>query len=183
MRAVPGEGLDIPIWLLGSSGFSAQLAGQLGLPFSFASHFAPDYLMPALDLYRRSFQPSRHLEKPYAMVALNIVAADTEAQAAYLATSQQQQFLNIIRGRTGMMKPPVDSMDGLWSEQEREVLSNMMRYSIIGTKQTIKDRLPQIREETGADEFIIAGQMYDQTARLRSYELVAEAVNETYSEQ
>ncbi|KKC48209.1 luciferase [Paenibacillus sp. D9] len=178
VRAVPGEGLDIPIWLLGSSGFSAQLAGELGLPFSFASHFAPDYLIPALHLYRSSFKPSRHLDKPYAMVAINIVAADSEAQAAYLATSQQQQFLNIVRGRTGMLKPPVDSMDGLWSEQEKAVLASTLRYSIVGTKETIKTRLPEIQQETGADEFIIAGQIYDQEARLKSYRIAAEAVNE-----
>ncbi|MGU3471756.1 LLM class flavin-dependent oxidoreductase [Paenibacillus sp. D51F] len=178
VRAVPGEGLDIPIWLLGSSGFSAQLAGELGLPFSFASHFAPDYLIPALHLYRSSFKPSRHLDKPYAMVAVNIVAADSEAQAAYLATSQQQQFLNIVRGRTGMLKPPVDSMDGLWSEQEKAVLASTLRYSIVGTAETIKTRLPEIQQETGADEFIIAGQIYDQEARLKSYRIAAEAVNE-----
>ncbi|ASS67458.1 MULTISPECIES: LLM class flavin-dependent oxidoreductase [unclassified Paenibacillus] len=178
VRAVPGEGLDIPIWLLGSSGFSAQLAGELGLPFSFASHFAPDYLIPALHLYRSSFKPSRHLDKPYAMVAINIVAADSEAQAAYLATSQQQQFLNIVRGRTGMLKPPVDSMDGLWSEQEKAVLASTLRYSIVGTKETIKTRLPEIQQETGADEFIIAGQIYDQEARLKSYRIAAEAVQE-----
>ncbi len=177
VRAVPGEGLDIPIWLLGSSGFSAQLAGELGLPFSFASHFAPDYLIPALHLYRSSFKPSRHLDKPYAMVAINIVAADSEAQAAYLATSQQQQFLNIVRGRTGMLKPPVDSMDGLWSEQEKAVLASTLRYSIVGTEETIRTRLPEIQQETGADEFIIAGQIYDQEARLKSYRIAAEAVN------
>ncbi|OXM14336.1 LLM class flavin-dependent oxidoreductase [Paenibacillus herberti] len=178
VRAVPGEGLDIPIWLLGSSGFSAELAGQLGLPFSFASHFAPDYLLPALSLYRSSFKPSRHLDKPYAMVAINIVAADTERTAEWLATSQQLQFLNIIRGRTGKLQPPVDSMDGLLSPQEQAALSNTLRYSIVGTKEMIKQRLPEIQQATGADEFIISSQIFDHEARLNSFRLAAEAWSE-----
>ncbi|QGG58307.1 LLM class flavin-dependent oxidoreductase [Paenibacillus sp. B01] len=178
VRAVPGEGLDIPIWLLGSSGFSAQLAGELGLPFAFASHFAPDYLLPALALYRSSFKPSRHLERPYAMVAVNVIAADTDEIAAWLATSQQQQFLNIVRGRTGKLQPPVDSMDGLLSPQEQAILTSTLRYSIAGSKETVKRRLPEIQEETGADEFIVASQIFDHAARLHSCRLTAEAFRE-----
>lgn len=178
VRAVPGEGLDIPIWLLGSSGFSAQLAGELGLPFAFASHFAPDYLLPALTLYRSSFKPSAHLSKPHAMVGINIIAADTESEAAWLATSQQQQFLNIIRGRTGKLQPPVDSMDGLLSPQEQAALMNTLRYSIVGTKDTIRQRMQEIQQATGAQEFIIASQIFDHGARLHSCRLTAQALHE-----
>ncbi|WP_150270041.1 LLM class flavin-dependent oxidoreductase [Paenibacillus tepidiphilus] len=174
VRAFPGEGLNVPIWLLGSSGFSAQLAAQLGLPFAFASHFAPDYLLPALHLYRTGFKPSAVLDKPHVMVGLGITAADTAEQARYLATSQQQQFLNIIRGRTGKLQPPVDSMEGIWSPQEKALLLDKQQYSIAGDSSSLKERLLRIAEETDADEFIIASQMYDHSARLRSYELVAE---------
>ncbi|KWX69571.1 luciferase [Paenibacillus riograndensis] len=176
VRAVPGEGLNVPIWLLGSSGFSAQLAGQLGLPFAFASHFAPDYLLPALHLYRTSFKPSAVLDKPHVMVGLGITAAETTEQARWLATSQQQQFLNIIRGRTGKLQPPVDSMEGLWSPQEKAMLLSKQLYSIAGDQAAIKERLLQIVEETQADEFIVASQIYDHSARLHSYELVADLV-------
>lgn len=176
VRAIPGEGLDVPIWLLGSSGFSARLAGQLGLPFAFASHFAPDYLLPALHLYRSSFQPSVHLDKPHVMVGLGITAADTVEEARKLATSQQQQFLNIIRGRTGKLQPPVDSLEGLWSPQEKIILQEKLQYSISGDKAAIRARLEQILAETDADELIIASQIYDHQARLHSYELVAATI-------
>ncbi|UJF33962.1 LLM class flavin-dependent oxidoreductase [Paenibacillus hexagrammi] len=176
VRAFPGEGLDIPIWLLGSSGFSAQLAGQLGLPFAFASHFAPDYLLPALHLYRSDFHPSEALEKPCAMVGLNIIAADTDAEAQRLATSHQQQFLNIIRGRTGLLKPPVDSMEALWSPQEKALLTKQLSYSIAGSKETVRNRLRDILDITKADECIVTTQVYDHNARLHSYELLAEVV-------
>jgi len=176
VRAVPGEGLNIPIWLLGSSGFSAELAGQLGLPFAFASHFAPDYLLPALQLYRGQFRPSEALAEPYVMIGINIIAADTDAEAQRLATSQQQQFLNIVRGRTGMMNPPVDSMDELWTEQEKAYVLRQLSFSIIGSKQTVRERLSQLQEQTNADEWIIASSVFDHQARLRSYELTAEAI-------
>ncbi|MNS15528.1 Limonene 1,2-monooxygenase [compost metagenome] len=177
VRAVPGEGMNIPIWLLGSSGFSARLAGQLGLPFAFASHFAPDYLLPALDLYRRNFQPSEHLSEPYVMVGLNAVAADTEREAHFLATSQQQQFLNLIRGRTGPLNPPVEDMEQLWSSQEKAIIQDKLRYTVVGTKETIRSRLDRIIQETGANELIVAAQVYEHEARLRSFELVAEAMH------
>lgn len=176
VRAVPGEGLDIPIWLLGSSGFSAQLAGQLGLPFAFASHFAPDYLLPALELYRASFRPSEALAEPYVMVGLNVVTADTDEEAKRLATSMQQQFLNIIRGRTGQLRAPVESMDALWTEQEKAVVLKQLSYSIAGSKETVRERLQSFLDLTGADEMIVTAQIYDHRARLRSYELLAEAV-------
>lgn len=176
VRAIPGEGLSVPIWLLGSSGFSARLAGQLGLPFAFASHFAPDYLLPALHLYRSSFQPSEFLDQPHVMVGLGITAAETVDEARRLATSQQQQFLNIIRGRTGKLQPPVERMDELWTLQERALLMEKMQYSISGDKALIQSRLQEILKETDADEFIIASQIYDHNARLSSYELAAEAI-------
>ncbi|WP_422614975.1 LLM class flavin-dependent oxidoreductase [Cohnella caldifontis] len=174
VRAVPGEGLSIPIWLLGSSGYSAQLAAHLGLPFAFASHFAPEYLLPALELYRSGFKPSEALEKPYVMIGMNVIAADTEEEAHRLATSSYQQFLNIVRGRSGQLQPPVDSMDGLWTEQEKAMVQSMLRYAIIGDRETIRRKLPEIWAETKADEIIVTCQTYDHEARLRSYEILAE---------
>ena len=176
VRAVPGEGLNIPIWLLGSSGFSARLAGRLGLPFAFASHFAPEYLLPALELYRSSFEPSKALERPYVMIGMNVTAAETVEEARRLATSPMQQFLNIIRGRTGQLQPPVDSMDDLWTEQERMMVEKMLRYAIIGDRNTIREKLPAYLAETQADEIIVTTQIYDHEARLRSYRILAEAV-------
>ncbi|BCG61537.1 LLM class flavin-dependent oxidoreductase [Paenibacillus sp. URB8-2] len=175
--ATPGEGLNVPIWLLGSSGFSARLAGQLGLPFAFASHFAPDYLLPALHLYRSSFQPSGVLDKPYAMVGLSAVAADSSEEARRLATSSQQQALGLIRGRPGKLKPPVDSMEELWSPQERALVLGRQQYAVVGDKAAVRERMQQILEETEADEWIIASQIYDHAARLRSYEILAEVLH------
>ncbi|OPH46807.1 luciferase [Paenibacillus ferrarius] len=181
VRAIPGEGLNIPIWLLGSSGFSAQLAGQLGLPFAFASHFAPGYLLTALELYRGGFRPSEALEKPYAMVGINIIAADTDEEANILATSQLQQFLNIIRGRTGLLNPPVDNMEALWTAQEKMYVQQQLSYSIVGSKETVRQRLQQVQQETKADEWIVAAQIYDHEARLKSYQIVAEIMQESAS--
>lgn len=177
VRAVPGEGLNIPIWLLGSSDFSARLAGRLGLPFAFASHFAPDYLLPALELYRSSFTPSAALEEPYVMIGINIVAANSDEEAKRLATSQEQQFLNLIRGRTSPLLPPVESMDDQWSPQEKALIRKQLSYAIAGSKDTIITKLPLILEETGADELIVTAQIYDHEARLYSYQLLAEAVD------
>ena len=174
VRAIPGEGLDIPIWLLGSSGFSAHLAAQLGLPFSFASHFAPDYLMPALHIYRDNFRPSAVLEQPYVMIGLHAVAADNDEEAAKLATSQQQQFLNLIRGRPGQLSPPVDSMDELWTPEERSVIHRQLGYSIAGGPETVRRKLDETLQTTQADELIITSHIYDHKARLRSYELIAQ---------
>lgn len=178
VRAIPGEGMDIPIWLLGSSGFSAQLAGRLGLPFSFASHFAPDYLLQALDLYRSAFTPSRMLDKPYVMIGLNVIAADSAEEASWLATTDEQQVLNLIRGRTSEYNPPVENMDALWNEQEKTRIRKQMDFGIIGDRTTILKKLPVLFEETKADEFIVTSHIYDHQARLRSYEILANAVNE-----
>lgn len=174
VRAVPGEGLNIPIWLLGSSGFSAQLAGQLGLPFSFASHFSPNNTLGALKLYRNNFRPSEVLKKPYAMVGVNVIAADSDEKAKRLATSMQQQFLDLIRNTPGQLKPPVDSMDGLWTPYEEAALEQQLGSSIIGGPETVKEKLQAFLDETQADEMIINASIFDHYDRLRSFEIVSE---------
>ncbi|MNJ51913.1 hypothetical protein D3C77_472290 [compost metagenome] len=174
VRAIPGEGLNIPIWLLGSSGFSAELAGRLGLPFSFASHFAPEYLMTALDLYRSHFTPSDVLDKPHVMIAVNAVVADTDEQAQYLATSQEQQFLSLIRGKTGRLQPPTDNMDHLWNAQEKNLVRGKFSFGAVGSPKTVAAKLESHIEQTGADEIILSAQVYDHEARLYSYKLLAE---------
>ncbi|WP_017725868.1 LLM class flavin-dependent oxidoreductase [Halalkalibacterium ligniniphilum] len=174
VRAIPGEGLNIPIWLLGSSGFSAQLAGQLGLPFAFASHFSPKYTLPALEIYRRHFKPSKVLEKPYAMVGLNIVAADTDEKASLLATTLQQQFLNLIRNHEAPLQPPVENFDELITDYEKEALKQQLGSSIIGSAKTVKEKLQTFLDETQADEIMVNAQIYDHEARLRSLEIVAD---------
>jgi luciferase family oxidoreductase group 1 len=178
VRAIPGEGLKIPIWLLGSSGFSAQLAGKLGLPFSFASHFSPEYTLPALDLYRRSFRPSEVLDEPYVMVGVNVIAADSEEKSRYLATSMQQTFLNLIRNKPSQLQPPVENMDALWSDYEKAILEKQLGSSIIGGREKVKAKLQQFLDETQANEMIINAMIYDHKDRLRSFEIVAEIMNE-----
>ncbi len=174
IRAIPGEGLSIPIYLLGSSGFSAQLAARKGLPFAFASHFSPDYTIPAVELYRNHFEPSDVLDHPYVMLGVNIIAAETDEKAEYLATSLYQSFLSLIRGRPGMMKPPVDSMDELWGPFEKMTVDNQLRSSIIGSPETVKRKLEKFIAETGADELIINCPIYDFEDRLNSYTLIKE---------
>jgi luciferase family oxidoreductase group 1 len=173
VQAVPGAGLEIPIWLLGSSGFSAQLAGQLGLPFSFAAHFSPENTLPALDLYRRNFHPSETLDKPYTMVALNVFAAETNREAERLATSQHQSFLNLIRGTPGQIPPPVDSMENIWTPREKAMVDSRLGGSVIGDPERVKQGLEKFLAETEADELIINAMIYDHLARLRSYEIIA----------
>jgi luciferase family oxidoreductase group 1 len=173
VHAVPGEGLRVPVWLLGSSDFSARLAARLGLPFAFASHFAPDFLLGALALYRRHFTPSEWLSEPHAMVGVNVFAADTDAEARRQFTSVQQAFLNLVRGRPREIPPPVETMDGLWSEPERFHVERMTRCSAVGSPGSVRRQLAAITGETGADELILATQAYDHAARLRSFELAA----------
>lgn len=173
VRAIPGEGADIPIWLLGSSDFSAMLAAKLGLPFAFAGHFSPTFTVPAMNLYRDSFQPSEDLDKPYGMVAVNVVAADTDEEASYLATSMQQLFLSFIRNRPGPLPPPVLDMDELWTPQEKHALQQQLGSSIVGGPKTVKTKLEAYLKATGADELMIAAHIYDHKARLRSYEIIA----------
>ncbi|MBS4223649.1 LLM class flavin-dependent oxidoreductase [Lederbergia citrea] len=176
VRAIPGEGLKIPIWLLGSSGFSAQLAAQKGLPFSFASHFAPDYTLPALKLYRENFKPSDVLQEPYSMVGVNVIAADTDEKAQLLATSQQQQFLSLIRGTPTQLKPPIENISEVWSPMEQAHIEKTLdsRSTIVGNPETVKRKLESFIKETNADEVIINSQIFYQEDRLRSYEIVAE---------
>ncbi len=177
VRAIPGEGADISIWLLGSSGYSAQLAGQLGLPFSFASHFAPENTLQALELYRRNFRPSEVLEKPYAMVGANVIAADTDEEARRMATSMAQQFLSLIRNNPGQLQPPVDNIDELATDYEKALLQQRQAANIVGSKETVKEQLQAFLNKTEADEVIVNAQIYDHKARLHSYELLAEIVN------
>ncbi|MFC2949044.1 LLM class flavin-dependent oxidoreductase [Virgibacillus sediminis] len=176
VKAVPGQGLDIPIWLLGSSDFSARLAAQKGLYFSFASHFAPQYTIPALQLYRKHFQPSDTLKKPHAMVGVNVIAADTEEEARYHASSLQMSFLNIRKGKNTKLQPPVENMDDVWSPMEKAAVQESLdpRTTIIGTKETVREGLLNFQKETEADEMIITSQIYDMKARLRSYEIIGE---------
>ena len=176
LRAVPGAGLNVPLYLLGSSDFSARLAAELGLPFAFASHFAPDYLKTALDLYRKNFKPSAANQKPHAIVGVNIFAADTEAEARRLFTSLQQQFLNLIRGNPGQLPPPVDDMALRWSAAEENHLRRMTQYSLIGPAPDIRRGVEEIIRDTGADEIIATAQIFDHAARLRSFEILSEVM-------
>ncbi|MGE6632291.1 LLM class flavin-dependent oxidoreductase [Bacillus sp. NPDC077027] len=174
VRAVPGEGLDIPIWLLGSSGFSARLAGELGLPFAFASHFSPKNTIPALELYRQSFQPSDVLKEPYAMVGVTVFAADRAERAEYLATSHYQRFLSLIRNTPGKLKPPVENMDSLWSPYEKAMVDEQLSSTIIGDKETVKKGLETFIQSTQANEVMINSDTFDHEERMRSFEIIAE---------
>jgi luciferase family oxidoreductase group 1 len=174
VHAVPGAGLRVPIWLLGSSLFSAQLAARLGLPFAFASHFAPDHLMPALDVYRSTFQASAALERPYAMVGAQLYAADTDEEARRLFTSPLQQWANRFHGLAGPLPPPVDNMDGRWSPAEAAQISHMLTYSFVGGAETVRRGLAEFIRQTEADEVIFASQIFEHRARLRSYAIAAE---------
>ena len=173
VRAIPGMGTQVPIWLLGSSLYSAQLAAHMGLPFAFASHFAPDLLLQALEIYRATYQPSTRWPRPHAMVAVTVVAADSDEEAAYHFTSIQQRFLGMRRGQRGPLPKPVQSMDGLWSAAERAGVQQMLAASAVGGPQTVTRQLSQIIGATGADELIVAGAVHSHSARLRSYELLA----------
>ncbi len=174
VQAVPGAGLDVPIWLLGSSLFGAQLAAALGLPFAFASHFAPDHLEEALTLYRQGFQPSAALAKPHAMAAIGVVAADTDAEAARLFTSLQQSFVLLRRGLPGPLPPPVDSMDGRWSRAEQANVDHAFSEAVVGSPATVKRGLEAFLRRTQVDELMVTAAIHDHAARLRSFELVAQ---------
>lgn len=178
VRAIPGQGTEVPIWLLGSSLYSAQLAAYLGLPFAFAAHFAPELLMQALEVYRGQYRPSARHPTPHAMVGLNIVVADSDAEAARLFTSLQQRFLGMQRGKRGKLPRPVDgidAMDALWTPAEKAGVGRMLSEAIVGAPATVRERLAATRERTGADELIVACAVHDFDARLRSYELLARA--------
>ena len=176
IRAVPGAGLKVPLWLLGSSLFSAQLAAMLGLPFAFASHFAPDMLMDALAIYRARFEPSATLDKPYAMVAVNLFAADTEAEARRIYSSAQQQFASLRRGTPGKLPPPVDDIEAWWSDPAEKMMVEraLGTMAAVGTPDQVAARLSEVIRATQADELILAGQIYDHAARLRSFQIGSE---------
>ncbi|MCA0199741.1 MAG: LLM class flavin-dependent oxidoreductase [Proteobacteria bacterium] len=176
IRAVPGVGTQVPLWMLGSSLFGAQLAAHMGLPFAFASHFAPDALMEALDIYRARFKPSAQLAKPYAVVGVGVVAADTDAQAQRIATSVQQAFVGIIRNARTQLPPPVDDMDAIWSPAEKAHVERMLRYTFVGSAETVRAGLAKTIAETGADEIMATGMIFDHAARVRSYEILAQAM-------
>ncbi len=173
VQAVPGQGLHVPIWLLGSSLYSAQLAAQLGLPFAFASHFAPDMLFQALRIYRESYQPSERWPQPYAMVCVNVIAADSERDARFLFTSMQQQFINLRRGAPGPLPPPVQNIHTLWSAAEQYGVEQALRMSIVGGKDAVREGMQALLRETAADEIMVNGQIFDHQARLHSFEIVA----------
>lgn len=168
----------IPVWLLGSSLYSAQLAAQLGLPFAFASHFAPDMLFQALHLYRSNFKPSARLEKPYAMVCINIIAADSNRDAEFLFTSMQQAFVKLRRGETGQLPPPIQNMDQFWSPSEQYGVQQALSMSLVGDKAKVRHGLQSILRETDADEIMVNGQIFDHQARLHSFELAMDVKEE-----
>jgi luciferase family oxidoreductase group 1 len=183
VQAIPGTGSHVPLWILGSSLFGAQLAAMLGLPYAFASHFAPDALLPALDLYRAEFRPSEQLQRPYAMVAANVIAADDDEQAQRLFTSVQQSFTNIFRAARGQLPPPIDDIETYWSPEEKVRVSNMLRRSFVGSADTVQDSLLRFVEETGADELIVATAIHDHSSRLRSYEILADVRTQAASSE
>src|SRR5580698_2199941 len=174
VRAIPGQGSHVPITLLGSSGFSAQLAARLGLPFAFAAHFAPEYLYNATRMYRDRFQPSAVLKQPHLMVGVQVIAAETDAEARRLFTTPQQRFLRLIRNQPVELLPPVDSMAGLWTEWERTAVESKLRTAIVGSESTVRAGLERLLASTGADEIILVTDTWDPAARLDSYQRVAQ---------
>lgn len=177
---MPGSGTEVPLWILGSSLFGAQLAAELGLPFGFASHLAPQALDQALDqalaIYRERFKPSAQLDRPYALVGVNIVAAPTDAEARRLATSQQMAFTDIFRGTRGLTQPPIDDIEAYWTPQEKVQASHMLAHSIIGSPDTVRAGMQALVARTGADELMVVSDIFDFELRLRSFQMTAEIV-------
>ena len=171
VRAIPGEGLDIPIWILGSSLDSAKLAAEMGLPYAFASHFAPAYFQSAIKLYREQFKPSRYLSEPYVLACVNVVAADTDEDADYLATSIQQFFMGVVTGKRTLLPPPVENMHNIWSIYEEAAVKEMLRYSFIGGPETIKNDLSTFISEYKVDEVMATSHIFSHKAKMQSYEL------------
>ena len=178
VQAVPAAGTDVPLWILGSSTYGAQLAAEFGLPYAFASHFAPAQLMTALELYRSRFKPSRQLAHPHAMIGVNVIAADSPAEARRLATTQQMSFVDLFRGHYGLSKPPIDDIDNYWSPQERAQAGTMLARSIVGDATDVRVGLQALIRETGADELMIVSDVYSHDQRLRSFELIASVMDE-----
>jgi luciferase family oxidoreductase group 1 len=175
IQAVPAAGTNVPLWILGSSNFGAMLAAEFGLPYAFASHFAPDMLIPALQIYRSRFKPSAQLDKPYAMVGVNIIAAESDAEAKRLATTQQMSFANIFRGARQLSQPPIDDIETYWSPMEKAQAGRMLARSIHGAPATVRAGMDALIAETGADELMIVSDVYDHAKRLRSFELIMDA--------
>lgn len=178
VKAIPGQDSNVPVWLLGSSTYSAQLAGMLGLPFAFASHFAPTYLFDALQLYRKHFTPSGFIDKPYAAAGVNVIVADTDEEAGWLATSFQQLALGLFRNDRRPLPAPVKSMDNIWTEAEKAGVQQMTKYAFAGSKTTVKGQLQSFVQQTNVDEIIVASHLYDQEARKRSLTLLMEGWSE-----
>lgn len=176
IRAIPGEGLDIPIWVLGSSTDSARVAAAMGLPYAFASHFAPTYFLEAIDIYRKNFKPSVYCKEPYVMACVNVVAADTDQEAARLATSVQQLFLGVITGKRRLLQPPTDVMDDIWSEQEAMAVQQMLTYTFIGSQSTITAKLRSFVKQTGVNEIMATSHIYEHVDRKKSYQIFSSAV-------
>lgn len=174
--ATPGAGAEVEMWILGSSLFGASLAAHLGLPYAFASHFAPQALMQAVSVYRERFEPSKQLDEPYVMVGCNAIVADTEEEAKRLFSTPQQQFTRMVRGTRSQLPPPVDDIESFWSPAEKAHVASMMACSFYGTPATIGDRLAPLIEETGADELMVSAAIWDHESRVRSYELLAQAM-------
>lgn len=183
IQAVPAAGTRVPLWILGSSHFGAMLAAELGLPYAFASHFAPDQLMQALQIYRSRFKPSEQLAKPYAVVGVNVVAAETDAEARHLSTTQKMSFTNIFRGARGLSQPPIDDIETYWSPVERAQVNRMLARTIVGSKETVADGLRALIAETGADELMVVSDVYDHQKRLKSFELIAGAMEMAKGEE
>jgi luciferase family oxidoreductase group 1 len=176
IHAIPGENTNVPLWILGSSLYGAQLAAMLGLPYAFASHFAPQALMEAVSIYRQRFEPSAQLAEPYVMVGCNAIVADTEDEARRLFTTPQQQFTRMVRGTRGRLPPPVDDIESFWSPMEKAQASSMLACSFYGSTESIKGKLAPLIEATGADELMVSAPIWDHRARVRSFELLAEAM-------
>jgi luciferase family oxidoreductase group 1 len=174
VQAVPGTGTKVPIWILGSSLFGAQLAAAYGLPYAFAAHFAPAHLMEAIEIYRSQFKPSSQCDRPYLMIGITGISADTDAEARRLFTSPQQAFANIVRGTRGRLRPPIDDIETYWSPAEKAQASAMLACAFVGSPETVRPALDRFIEKTGADELMIASAIYDHAARLRSYEIFSE---------
>ena len=178
VQAVPGAGLNVPLWILGSSLFGGQLAAELGLPHAFASHFAPDALLQSLQLYRQYFKPSAQLARPYAMPGITVIAADTDAEARFLFTTLQMRFTSMVRGQRGRLMPPIDDIETYWLPHEKQQAMRMLTYSFVGSRAAIARGISAFLDATGADEVMVTSPIFDHAARLRSYEILAEAAIE-----
>ena len=181
--AIPAAGTNVPLWILGSSTFGAALAAELGLPYAFASHFAPDLLLPALETYRSRFKPSVQLDRPYAMAGINVIAADTDAEAKRLATTQQMSVADIFTGKRGLSKPPIDDIETYWSSDQKAQALNLLARSVVGSPEAVRAGLRAFVDETKVDEVMVVSDVFDHQARLRSLELIAGAMGENPRER